>query len=149
MSTTPRRLGLSYLAGFFTVGSVAKSELRRFGFSLGAGVGVIFGLGRPWVRHYPPPLWPWVAGFTLWLTALLYPAVLSFAYRGLNQAGRALAWVITLLLCALIYYGVFAPAGLVMRALGRDPLGRKFDPALPSYRVPSRQRGRESMERPF
>ncbi len=133
----------------FAAQTAANSELRRFGFSAGAGVALIFGLVRPWLRHYPTPYWPWIVALLLWLTALVYAPALSFAFRGLNQVGRGFAWLVTLLLCAVVYYGLFAPVGLAMRALGRDALGRGFDPALASYRVPSRQRSRESMERPF
>ena len=41
-------------------------------------------------------------------------------------------WIFPLLI-GLIYYGVFTPMGLVMRMTGRDVLGKKLDPSLPSY----------------
>lgn len=124
-------------------------ELRRFGFGLGAGAALIFGLVRPWLHHSPVPYWPWLFAIVLWLAALLYPSALSVPMRALNQAARAVAWLVTLMLCAVMYYGLFAPVGCVIRALGRDPIARGFDPALSTYRVPSRERSRESMERPF
>ena len=34
---------------------------------------------------------------------------------------------------AVIFFGVFTPFGLVMRAFGRDAMKRRFEPTLPSY----------------
>jgi hypothetical protein len=147
MSATSQARGR--LAQFFVGQTFTEAELRRFGIGMGAGVALIFGLLRPWLRHYPMPYWPWVAAILLWLTALIHAQALSFALYSLNQIGRGVAWLVTFLLCALVYYGVFTPVGWAMRALGRDPMRRRFEPALPSYRIASRQRSRESMERPF
>jgi hypothetical protein len=37
---------------------------------------------------------------------------------------------------ALMFFGLFAPIGLVFRLLGRDPLQRSRTPARESYWVP-------------
>ena len=44
-----------------------------------------------------------------------------------------LAWAVSLLVLALLFYGLFGPLGLLFRLLGRDPLERRIDPDQRSY----------------
>jgi hypothetical protein len=62
-------------------------------------------------------------------------------------AAFPIGWTVSLVLLALVYYVVFTAFGLVFRVLGRDPLGRSFNRAAPTYWVPRRQP--ESAERYF
>jgi hypothetical protein len=41
----------------------------------------------------------------------------------------------------VIFFGVVTPAGLIMRALGRDPLRLKLDRQAPSYWIPRQPPG--------
>ncbi len=127
----------------------SSAELQCFGFGLGTGIIVVFGLLRPWLRHYRAPIWPWPVGVSLWATALLYAPALTVPFNVVNLVAKAVGWCVTQVVCGIIFYGVFTPLGLVMRASGRDPMARKFDPQASTYRVLSRARTRESMERPF
>ncbi|MEW6687574.1 MAG: SxtJ family membrane protein [Pseudomonadota bacterium] len=65
------------------------------------------------------------------------------------RLAHVLAWVNTRVLLFLVFLLVILPTALVLKALGRDPLRRRFDRAAPSYRVASRSAPRERMERPF
>ncbi len=49
--------------------------------------------------------------------------------------GMLLHHVVSPLVLGLIYFGVFTPVALVMRAFGRDAMCRRFEPAQPSYWV--------------
>ena len=44
---------------------------------------------------------------------------------------------------------LFLPFGLVMRLLGKDPMHRKWDDRVPTYRVKSHHDAKDSVERPF
>ncbi len=125
-------------------------ELRRFGLTVGAAFIPIFGLLLPWLWNGPYPLWPWLAGGGLAATGWLKPALLGPVHRLWMWLALALGWVNTRLLLGLVFYGMMAPAGWVLRLLGKDPLARRFDPKADSYRVAATQRPDHShFERPF
>ena len=124
--------------------------LRSFGLVMAGAIAVLFGLGLPWLSDRPYPAWPWLAAGGLAALALLFPAGLGPFYRGWMVLGHALGWVNTRLLLALVFFVVITPAGLLMRLFGRDPMRRRFEPGLASYRVPHLRPSEPSdMERPF
>ena len=47
------------------------------------------------------------------------------------------------------FYLLFFPVSVVMRALGYDPMARRLDRNADSYRVTSRPRDKEHLQRPF
>jgi hypothetical protein len=81
--------------------------------------------------------YPWVLALAA-LTALItltrahWLAPLKHAWMKL---GELLHRVVSPLVLGLIFYGVFAPVGVVMRALGRDAMKRRYEPQAPSYWV--------------
>ena len=110
-------------------------ELRYFGLLLAAFLGVIGTLAR--FRWRGP-----VAGWALWSLAL----ALAGAYYALPPLRRPLflAWrtallpverTVSYLAMGIVYYLVFMPVGLILRAAGRDPLDRRFDRGAGSYFV--------------
>ncbi|MGH7987712.1 MAG: SxtJ family membrane protein [Candidatus Binataceae bacterium] len=125
-----------------------RSELRNFGLLLGALFALIFG-ALPLTRGRATPLWPWVVAALLWLGAVLAPTSLRQLHRGWTRLGLALGWVNTRVILTLLFALSIIPVGLLMRLLGRDRMGRRFDPALESYRVAGKPRSNSSMERPF
>jgi hypothetical protein len=44
-----------------------------------------------------------------------------------------IGWTISQVVLALLFYGLFAPIGLVFRLIGRDPLHRARQPGKESY----------------
>ncbi|MGH7933407.1 MAG: SxtJ family membrane protein [Candidatus Binataceae bacterium] len=125
-----------------------RAELRNFGLLLGALFAVIFGIVPLILRHHTP-LWPWIVAVVLWLGAILAPLALGLFHRGWTRLGLALGWINTRVILTLLFAVSIVPLGLVMRLLGRDRMGRKFDPMLESYRAPSKSPSHSSMERPF
>jgi len=125
-----------------------RRGLRRFGLTTGAMVALLFGLALPWLLERPLPLWPWVLAAGLAAAALIRPTALRPLYRGWMRFGQALGWLNTRIVLGLLFYGMILPAGLTMRALGRDPMARRFTDA-PSYRVASQETARDRFERPF
>ncbi len=82
------------------------------------------------------------AARTIWLVLgaivvlfFLVPPVRRPIYLGWIYASYPIGYVVSHVVLALIYYLVFAPIGLLLRALGKDPLSRAFDRSARSYWV--------------
>jgi hypothetical protein len=80
---------------------------------------------------------------------LFAPALLRHVHAGWTRLGLALGSVNTRIILTLFFAISIVPVGLVMRLFGRDPMRWRLDPDCDSYRIPSRQRGAQSMESPF
>jgi len=85
-----------------------------------------------------------VAFFQPWMLALaaltaLVTMIRSHWLAPFNRAWMKLAevlhHVVSPVVLGLIYFGVFTPVALVMRAFGRDAMCRRFEPAQPTYWV--------------
>src|SRR5262245_14520819 len=88
-------------------------------------------------------LWLWMGGLAgLFLAAaLLYPAVLNPLNRLWLKFGLLLHKVVNPILMAFVFFGTVLPIGLVMRALGKDPLRLKRQPDANSYWIERRPPG--------
>lgn len=89
--------------------------------------GIKFALGSDWAW-----LWTGLAAATLAVT-LIRASLLASLNRLWMKLGLALHRVLNPLIMGLIFYGVFAPFGLVMRLFGWDGLRRKIDRGADSY----------------
>ena len=127
----------------------SSTELRNFGLVTAGLVAGVFGLALPWLRHQAFHRWPWVLSVAFTLPALVWPPALRYVHWLWVRIGFILGWINSRIILTILFFVVILPLGLLMRALGHDPVARKLDPQAPTYRVPSRKRTRESMERPF
>jgi hypothetical protein len=119
-------------------------EVRKFGitFSVVAIALAAFSFYRM------NPLWIVFLGASLFflLTGLWAYPILKPIYVGWMTFAFALGWVNTRLILGIVFYLIFTPTGLVMRLLGKDPLGLRFDRHATTYWVrrkpqdPSKQR---------
>src|SRR5437879_5841009 len=75
----------------------------------------------------------WVLGFSLGAWTLVMPAARRWLYIGWMYATFPLAWSISQLILAGIYFIVATPIALALRALRIDPLQRKLDREAASY----------------
>ena len=125
------------------------SELRKFGLVSGAIVAVLFGVILPWLFDYPWPTWPWVVTGILWIWALVIPNTLFLVYRPWMKFGHIAGWINTRIILGLMFYVVFFPAGILMRMFGNDPMARKLDGAVKSYRIISKPIEKDHFERPY
>ncbi|HVA81785.1 MAG TPA: SxtJ family membrane protein [Candidatus Binataceae bacterium] len=128
--------------------SVSIRELRRFGLLLGALIAGLLGVAPMLLRHHVH-LWPWPVAGILWMMALATPAALAPIRRGWIRVGRALGWVNQRVILTAVYLVFIVPLAMLMKVLGRDRIGRRFDPALTSYRVASTPRPPRSIEKPY
>jgi len=100
---------LALFAGF--VGAILRWKL-----GLPTAAAVVWGLGALAALAYyalPPLRRPMIRA---WVT-ITYP----------------LGWLISHVVLALVYYGVFTPIGRIQRLFGRDAMQRRPDPQATSY----------------
>lgn len=119
----------------------SKSELRKFGLTVGAAFTVFGGISW-WRGHEVPPLVLWSIGVGLMVPGLLFPTVLGPVHRGWMQMAAFLGHVNTRIILTLLYYVVFTPVGLIM-SFFRDPLNRSWKDSQNSNWV---QRKREPVD---
>lgn len=122
---------------------------RYFGLTTGAIVITLFGLLIPWVFNLNYPRWPWILGGVLGTWALVAPGTLHPVYAGWMKFGHVMNWINTRLILGILFYGIFLPFGFVMRLMGKDPMHRKLDKAMSTYRVKSHNDSKDNVERPF
>jgi len=132
-----------------TLHTLDRKGYRKFGLTTGAIVIAFFGLSIPWLFDLHYPMWPWIVGGTLGLWALAAPASLRRVYVAWMKFGQLMNWINTRLILGVLFYGIFLPFGLVMRLFGKDPMHRKLDETLSTYRVKSHDDSKDSVERPF
>lgn len=126
-----------------------KKGLREFGLVTGSIIAILFGLLLPWLFDINYPLWPWIVAGALALWALLLPETMRGLYRGWMRIGLLLNKITTPLIIGLVYFFAVTPTALIMKIFGRDPMHRKLDQKLDTYRIPSHRNDKSKMEKPF
>jgi len=106
-------------------------------------------LAVPLLRHHPIPWWPWIAGGILIVLGLVAPKSLNPIYHGWMRFGLILHKIQTPIIMGIVFYLIIWPMGFIKSLLGEDPMRRKLNPKMDTYRVPSKPRTKVSMERPF
>lgn len=125
---TRRELSVFGLVWLVFFGAVAALVWSRGGASL-----VAMGIGA--------------AAAVVPLVGMVCPRFLRIVYLGMAYAALPIGLVVSCLLLAVVYYLVLTPTGLLMRTLGHDPMGRRFDRGAASYWVP--RKGPSSADRYF
>jgi hypothetical protein len=127
---------------------VKVKQLRSFGLI----VGTIFALIGGWPLLFGGnSLRVWLLPFAgvLITQALILPNTLGPFHRVWHILGHAMGWLNTRILLSLAFYGIVAPMGLVLRALGKDPMHRKIDPHTSTYRIKRSPRPASHVQRQF
>ncbi len=125
-------------------------ELKKFAITVSCALGILGGLFL-WRKGDLAFLF-WAVGVILLLLGLIKPVLLGPIQRAWMRAALFIGFFMTHLILALMYYLVFTPVGLVMKALGRDPLRLKFNKNAESYWVKREAAeffGKERYERMF
>ena len=81
----------------------------------------------------------WGAGAGLALVYYAVPALRRPMFVGWMYAAYPLGFIVSHLLLGLVYFGVVTPIGLLMRAVGHDPMARRFDRSAPTYWIAREQ----------
>ena len=95
----------------------------------------------PLVSGRPVRWWSAVAAAGFLVCALVVPGVLAPLNRLWLWIGLLLHRVVSPLVLGLVFFSTVTPIGLVLRALGKDPLRLTFDPAAPTYWIERRPPG--------
>jgi hypothetical protein len=125
-----------------------KKELRHFGLIVG-GIFAGIGLWPVLFRAQGPRFWALALGVALVVLGLLLPRSLIQVHRVWMAAAEGLGWINTRILLSIVFYGLVTPMGIVMRRFGRDPMQRRFEPGVATYRVPKPTRDAVHMTRQF
>jgi len=125
----------------------SRSQLRNFALIF-AGFFIIVGF-YPLLRHTGPRVWALGVAAVFALHGFLSPNLLRRPYAAWMAFGEALGLVTSTVVLTLAYFVLFAPAGILMRLLGKDPMQRRFEPRLETYRLPRQARPASHMEHQF
>ncbi len=74
-----------------------------------------------------------VAAAALAVGGLVRPALVRPVFLGWMYASYPIRWAVGHVIMLVVFFLIVTPIGLVMRALRRDPLRRKFDTSCTSY----------------
>lgn len=111
--------------------NIDGSSNRTFGCVFAAFFGLV-GL-LPLITGRPPRIWALGGGGIFLLVALLFPSVLAPLNRLWTKLGLLLHRVVSPIALGIMFFLVITPMGLVMRALGKDPLRLRLRPDAESY----------------
>jgi CHASE2 domain-containing sensor protein len=110
-----------------------KTELQVFGLLLALFAGFVGALLRWKLGHPTAAAVTWGLGG---LAALFYyaaPALRRPMIRAWVTLTFPLGWLVSHVVLALVYYGIFTPIGRIQRLFGRDAMQRRPDPRTTSY----------------
>jgi len=117
---TLRSFGLIAVFGFGFVATLAHFEWLIFAFGLGAA--------KPYVVN----TFIGLAAYS-GLMGLVFPRANQPVYVGLAIISYPIGFVLSYLILGTLYFLIITPTGLVMRAIGHDPLEREWDEEAESY----------------
>lgn len=133
-------------------------ELRSFGFLFAVFFVLVLGIVVPMIRVDWSvlfsgidawPRWPWLVGALVALWSAIHPSSLHYLQRPWMVFADIAGWVNTRIIMLLLFYMLILPIGFIMRLVGYDPMQRKIDPDLKSYRKPCKPMNKEHMRHPY
>ncbi len=105
--------------------SIAKKQLREFGFVIGFGFPILIGWIIPTFSGHT------FRGWTLWIAipslivGILKPSLLFYPYQVWMKLGLALGWINSRIILGLVFLIILQPIALIMKIIGYDPLRSK------------------------
>jgi hypothetical protein len=113
---------------------VDGSSDRSFGLVFAAFFALV-GL-LPLLLGRSPRIWALGAAGVFLVAALVFPSVLAPLNRLWLKLGLLLHRIVSPIALGIMFFLVITPMGLVMRAMGKDFLRLRLDPAAESYWIP-------------
>ena len=111
--------------------AIEGSSDRVFGLVF-AGVFSVVALW-PLVQGEAIRLWAMLVAVAFLVLAIAIPRSLSQLNRLWMRLGLLMGRVVSPVAIGIVYYLTVVPTGLIMRALGKDPLRLRFERERPSY----------------
>ena len=131
---------------------VTTSDLRKFGLIMGGMFVLIFGLLFPWITDRTSenwPAWPFVVLAIFWLIAFICPVILRPVNSAWIKIGNVLGWINSRIILGIMFYFLIFPIGLLLKLFGKDSMNRKLNGKVDSYRIISKPRNKDHLEKPF
>ena len=134
---------------FDEIPELDRKGLRDFGLITGALIALIFGLLFPYQLGLSWPLWPWIVFAVLGLMALISPMALNPIYTIWMKIGGVIGSVMSRIILGIVFFLVVTPIGLIMRAMGNDPMRRELNESETSYRESISENKSNSFDKPY
>ena len=128
---------------------LTQSELRKFGWMMGAVIALIFGLLLPWIWSFDYPFWPWILAAVFAVAATAAPLLLAPVLKAWMAIAEPVGRFNTKLILVLMYVLIIVPLGLALRIFRSDPMRRAYNNEMSSYRIPSIKQESRKLEKPF
>lgn len=133
---------------------MTPAELRKFGLVTGAIIIGFIGIFLPWLKGGVEKALHWLLfagpiGGALIVWALTHPSSLIYFYKPWMAFAEKLGWINTRIILFVVFFLLFFPLGIIMRLTGKDPMQRKVDTALGSYRINRENPPKDHMENPY
>ncbi len=113
-----------------------KSELRKFGLTVGIALGIFGGLFLWRGKGYFDILF-YIAGAFI-LLGLVAPIILKPIQKVWMTLAVILGWVMTRVILCILFFVIVTPIGLISRLFGKRFLDLEFDENARTYWVPKR-----------
>lgn len=103
--------------------TIPTKDLRVF-LGIWAGIFAVF-LAFGILRHDTLRIWA-LCGSVISLALMAIPRAITPLYRAWVWVGEKIGFVISRIILAVIFFGIFSPLGIIFRTFGRDILGIKL-----------------------
>lgn len=132
--------------------NMTPAELRKFGLITGAIIVLFIGGFLPWWWDANILAWQWYTapiggGLIAW--ALAHPASMIHFYKPWMKLAEGLGFINTRIILFIVFYGLFLPMGVIMRLAGKDPMHRRLESGVDSYRTTRENPSPDHMEHPY
>lgn len=64
---------------------------------------------------------------------LAKPQAIRFVFVGMTAVAFPIGWLVSHVVLALLFFGMFTPVALLFKLIGRDALARRQRPEVPTY----------------
>jgi len=111
--------------------------------SFGVVFAIVFFLIAAWplMDGATPRWWAGAIGVVFAIVTVVKPTLLAGLNRLWLKFGILLGKVVSPIALGILFFGVLAPIGVLMRLVGKDPLRLKHDAAAASYWIPRKPPG--------
>jgi len=127
---------------------VSRKQLRSFGLIVATGF-LVIGLWPLIFRHQSARVWALAITVIFGTAGLLVPTALRKAHQIWMKAGELLGWVNSKVILGSMYYLLLTPIRALMSVIGYDPMNRKFNQKVATYRVDRKARPVSHMTHQF
>ena len=126
---------------------LSSAEGRRFGLTVGAAF-LVLGGALAWRGRAVAPV-ALALGALLLAAGVIVPTRLGPITRAWASLGAAISKITTPIFLGIVYYAAITPIGLLLRAVGRNPLTRHRSGTSCWVARPVSARSRRDMQRQF